>query len=461
MLEEATLQDVHKACSQNDYTHVHILAHGVELQAANGEVRYGLAFHAEENRNEVDLVSGERLASALRCHLHGEPMVELSRPAVVTIASCDSANVGSVVAPGASVAHALHEQGIPLVVGSQFPLSVKGSIIMAELLYRRLFMGDDPRIIIHDLRQRLHTACPETHDWASLVVYAALPNDLHEQLQRTRFAQARTALDILMRRSARLLVPPSTSASPAVQGTSRLNRGELQTLPEMRRQIMKAMDQFEEAAPEGNNHDEQVEAWGMLASACKQIASLLAVEGPSDDPEFVKMKPRGTLLRDPEFRAMLEKARLYYHACYRLGWAEAWPLVQYLALTVGLRLHEVPGGSKVSRTFKRLWGAAVARAEDNLNWGTPQQRAWAYSSLAELALLSVLWRPLERCRAEALRYTKRALDIKRMNQYDEADSDALSLSRQLERYVRFHWGTEDMRNLAFKMWEVLEQPLEP
>ncbi|MCK7492772.1 MAG: hypothetical protein MZW92_15495 [Comamonadaceae bacterium] len=44
---------------------------------------------------------------------------------VVSLASCNSGNVGSVAGAGASIAHALHEAGIPMVVAGQFPALVR------------------------------------------------------------------------------------------------------------------------------------------------------------------------------------------------------------------------------------------------------------------------------------------------------------------------------------------------
>ena len=45
------------------------------------------------------------------------------------------------VHPTASVAHDLHDQGIPLVVASQFPLSIEGSVPFVERFYRDSFEG--------------------------------------------------------------------------------------------------------------------------------------------------------------------------------------------------------------------------------------------------------------------------------------------------------------------------------
>jgi hypothetical protein len=76
---------------------------------------------------------------------------------------------------GGSLAHALHEAGVPLVIGGQFPISFAGSVAMVEVLYEGLLWGKDPRISISDLRRRLHSQFPHAHDWASIVAYASFP----------------------------------------------------------------------------------------------------------------------------------------------------------------------------------------------------------------------------------------------------------------------------------------------
>src|SRR5262249_54025259 len=112
-------------------------------------------------------------------------------PAVVTLAVCHGASQGSVVGAGASVAHALHEGGIPLVVASQFPLSFAASVLMVEVLYEGLLWGGDPRRVLNDLRAQLRSRLRDTHDWASLVAYAALPDNFDDQLLEVRLEQLR------------------------------------------------------------------------------------------------------------------------------------------------------------------------------------------------------------------------------------------------------------------------------
>jgi hypothetical protein len=117
VLINASLEDIRQACANGQYTHVHILAHGKPYEHA-GDLRYGLALCAPGSRAE-DIVEGRQLAQALRTVHLGEGA--RSHPNVVTLATCDSGNVGSVLVPGGSIAHDLHAFGIPWVVASQFP----------------------------------------------------------------------------------------------------------------------------------------------------------------------------------------------------------------------------------------------------------------------------------------------------------------------------------------------------
>jgi len=84
-------------------------------------------------------------------------------PSVVTLASCDSAAQGSVTSPGGSVAHDLHASGIPLVVGSQFPISEQASIPFTETFYRGQLAGEHPLVSINDVRRELATEFSDEH----------------------------------------------------------------------------------------------------------------------------------------------------------------------------------------------------------------------------------------------------------------------------------------------------------
>ena len=193
ILVNPTLTDVFRECRETRYTHVHILAHG-DLDESTHD-SYGLVLRGPDE--SADVVSGERFCSALTAVGNGR----IHRPTVVTVASCDSGNVGTVVRPGASFAHALHQGGVPLVVASQFPLSTEGSVPLVATLYTGLLWGGNPLLLLQEIRAELHARYTSRwHDWASLVVYEALPQALGEQLDRVRYFQSRRALDAALER---------------------------------------------------------------------------------------------------------------------------------------------------------------------------------------------------------------------------------------------------------------------
>ncbi len=113
VLPQATIDDLQRESQTGEYSHIHLLAHGVPFTRAADD-GYGIAFHDRRDPKKSDVVPADNLATLLRCPVPSRDG-ELALPRVVTVASCDSGNAGSVVGAGASVAHAMHESGIPLV----------------------------------------------------------------------------------------------------------------------------------------------------------------------------------------------------------------------------------------------------------------------------------------------------------------------------------------------------------
>ena len=186
ILREPRVDDIVAECRENRYTHIHVLAHG-DTDATLGDRSFGLRLHPRDG-----VISGERLASAITCMADGN----IHRPDVVTLATCDSANsTEAVLAPGASIAHVLHQAGVPLVVASQFPLSKRGSVLVAREFYSGLLWGEHPWVLMHRVRMALHgTQGHGDHDWASLVVYEALRLDNY-QLDQARYLQCEQAME--------------------------------------------------------------------------------------------------------------------------------------------------------------------------------------------------------------------------------------------------------------------------
>jgi CHAT domain len=189
VITQVSVEKLRDRCLEHDYTHVHILAHGAPIEE-RGETRFGLYMHRPDDAGKRVVVTGEQLAHAL---LPSRRQKGASDPSLVTLATCDSATHRSVVNPGGSVAHQLHQMGVPWVVASQFPLTVVGSVVLAEDLYADLLQGGDPRIALHRVRQHLAMRFGDRHDWATLVAYASFPSDFDRQVDafRERAARAR------------------------------------------------------------------------------------------------------------------------------------------------------------------------------------------------------------------------------------------------------------------------------
>lgn len=426
VLPNASLNDIHEACANAEppFTHVHILAHGIAIPSADGTgSRYGLALHAEDDRASLDPVDGERLAAAIRCYRSG-PKAELTTPAVVTLASCESGNVGSVITPGASIAHHLHEAGIPFVLASQFPLSFRASAILARTLYDGLLWGHDPLVIAHKLRQELRIRCPDTHDWASLVVYAALPADLDRQLPEAAFQRRRLAVDAAMARASSLREGGDQEGA--------------------QRSLEEAMGWLEDSLPkEGSIEDglRRSRAFGVLASVRKRWAHILH---DREHAEGTATEERDRLRR--EIQRALSLARDHYLDAYRLDTRAAWALVQHLALAVALGDALDP----------RRWATARVLAEEESSSDERQRIVWGHASLAELAVLAQRLPDAHEAQRDAP--TQARAHIERLLDKAGARSlDAYSVKRQMIRYASWWWKHARERELPLLLVELLDQ----
>jgi hypothetical protein len=398
ILTNPTLVELQTECASAAYTHIHILTHG-DLDEQTSDT-YGVVLR--DAYGGSDVVSGERFVSAIARLGY--------RPAVVTVASCDSGNVGSVVAPGASFAHAVHQSGVPLVVAAQFPLSKDGSIPLTSRLYHGLLAGDHPLAVLRHARAELHARYDSNwHDWASVVAYEALPPALDEQLDLLTYSQARRRLNAALER----LDQAVTSGDPAsVAASHHATEDAMASLP--------ADGAF------------AVECTGLLASAYKRLAQaafMSAGHGPFAHPcdlldraghEYARAM-KGLLVNDA--RTAQRKATLH------------WLLVQLLSMRVVLESGEWD-------SHRGEWEAGRLAAEQYRDHPDVEERAWSHGSLAELWLLRLADSTLsadERRRAadEAARH---AQELDRLYPGDDA-FPVKSTRRQFERYVEW-WGSE-------------------
>jgi beta-lactamase superfamily II metal-dependent hydrolase len=401
VLKNPTLEDVLRECHQTKYTHVHILAHGDQGQSSPDS--YGLVLRGQYDATP-DIVSGERFASALTSVTRDS----VHRPAVVTVASCDGGNVGTVSIPGASFAHSLHQAGVPLVVASQFPLSMEGSVPLARTMYHGLLWGDHPLQLLQRLRAELHARYTSTwHDWASLVVYEALPHALGDQLDPLRYQQSRRAMNAALER-----------IDSAVQRRSE----------ESLEKLNDAVELAVERLPLGGQY--AVECLGLRASARKRLAQAAFT--------LAAQSTVATGVWD-QFHLLEQAWGDYQEAARRLLVNDGstvqriatlhWVLVQAVCLdaVLGKNAEEGP------------WKTAKFCADLYCRHNSLEERAWAFGSLAELYLLR-LAEALSNEQREKIKETALTHADQLVSAYPfRSEFPVTSTLRQFRRYVDW-WG---------------------
>lgn len=349
VLPNATLAEVRAACQADDFTHIHILAHGQTVQVGSEE-RFGVSLCGRWSGSEV--VGGEDLAAALRVR---DSQGRMSSPLWVTLCTCDSGQQGSVLLPGGSIAHALQDAGIPWVLASQLPLSMYASVLLTQELYPGLLAGRDPRLLVSSLRQTLHSDCPATYDWASLVLYAAVAPDFADQLRCALRLRVHEAVGLLFHQAEALSVtdvsPAPPMASPAAapplsaDPTPTGPQWEPERLPseaDLTAELDRCRRELGQAMPEGRSSDPKVarergEVLGLLGSLERNRAFLLCRQGS-------------------QRRDVLEQARQYYLQAAQADLSSLWCAVHFVSISAVL-------GRLPDELVQRWLRAALTQAE--------------------------------------------------------------------------------------------------
>ena len=444
LLPRASISDIETACASGEYTHIHILAHGIEWQDGY-DVRYGLALHDSlDPEHGLDRVSGARLASALRPIRRGDPR-GLASPAVVTLASCNSGAVGSVAGAGASIAHSLHEAGIPLVIGSQFPLSFPGSVAMVETLYGGLLWGQDPRILVSDLRRQLHSMYPESHDWASIAAYASLSSGFEAQLETVQLDRVMDHINTAM-----------NHADEATKVASRHRHDNVETgsHTDMVRLLGQAKDRLERARLRLENllqpgSAQHVKVLGLLASTEKRQAGVLHETSSSGEVSQDSHEQDRA-----ESRRLLERARDHYWQTFRLDRTRCWSIVQYLSLDLVLRHWTKTAQTAPSRRAERdptdLWTLAHILSTQDLSSSDPDKVVVALGNLVELQVLA-MFDDIREKRQITLAFAAAEAQEHAHTLIGKAGADSFvvySLRRQLLRYKYWYDEVHDLGEVA-------------
>ncbi len=438
VLPNASLKKIREACASTEYTHVHILAHGAPLENS-GDKRYGVAL-CNDIDESPDIVDGERLAIALTAHDASGNMKFC--PTMVTLATCDSGNIESVLTPGGSIAHELHGAGIPWVIASQFPLWMRASAIAAEVLYSRLLNGADPRWVIYELRQRLRTDSSGTHDWASIVAYATVPADFENQVDAFRDKQMRAKLDIKFDRIDELV-----GANEDIITTASIPTGcdeEIESLCKSIRADLKAWREEPAAVASAKVKAERL---GMSAASEKRIGIAYALLADNQPAASDKNYNRGV-----SKKAYQASGELYREALE----AEPhnyWVITQYLSITATPVLADESAFKALSKNYGLWWAAARQITEWQMQQSTGESRAWALATLAELALLGIAYGGPgfghKQAKEEISRYCKEMRTLLGPDAFP-----IFSTLRQFRRYINY-WQRPEWKDLPCTALEAL------
>jgi beta-lactamase superfamily II metal-dependent hydrolase len=351
-----------------------------------------------------DIVSGKQLATSL-CTGDGH------YPSVVTLATCDSGAVLDVRTTDASIAHDLHDQGITLVVASQYPLTVEGSVPLIDQLYPQLLSGEHPLVALYRVRTRLHSLMAHrNHDWASLVVYEALPPDIDARLEELRYWQARRAQSNALQRLEELV--KTAQANKPTQEADWKHR-------------LAQVDDAGEVLPKVGPY--VLECEGLRAAADKRVG-LAVLNGAMAGAPIEDLKPK--------VRERLQRSRLVYWRATQ-GFLGSWQEPGRKKANLHWLLGQVLALDAIWKPDLDAGQLALARmaAETDLQAPAFSDRGWAHISLAEQALLR-----LGQTLADAetrdsfarscLDHLQQMVDLCGLN-----SEQVMSTARQLRRYV--------------------------
>ena len=258
---------------------------------------------------------------------------------------------------GASVAQTVHTSGVPIVLGSQFPLTVAGSVLVVEYFYQSLFAGDDVRDALHQVRRRLHKERSDTgHDWMSLVGYVQLPEGYADRLVDMRLEAAMASLKTGQAWADHLAKYPAAASPEKYDDVAQQIRERIESL---RRSAGLPENVKRRAVLEENR--------GLLGSAHKRLAELLFARS-SLGYEVDRWRQ--------ESRQALDEARRWYEQAFVDNLSAHWVGVQLLSLEAVLE-------GRLNKPWQ--WHAALEAATTARRG---RDEIWAYGSLAELHLLA-------------------------------------------------------------------------
>lgn len=362
-LKDPTFEDFQREIyeaieSGQRYTHVHIVAHGYRVidEAFPYNSEYGVAFPSANNQP----TKAEKFKT-----LFGGISKD-SLPIVVNYLICDGANFSNALIADKNPVQVTHREGVPVVIGSQFPLSMNGARRFTELFYKELFSGLDVREILGKIRRDLYNSSSKlyNHDWISLVSYVSLPEGYLDYLDKFKLEKELINLKAVRKQTEDIEDAARVKRDNYIDHYYRLERS------------INTLQQFFSDYGENKAHL-KLENAGLLGSAYKRQAELKFLESRRIDSN-----PRQSL--DVQ-REKLRLAMDWYKLAAEKNLSHHWSVTQFLSLETVLQ------GAIQDEGY---WQAARLGAEkeyklglDNAELISQKQLYWALGTLIELRLL--------------------------------------------------------------------------
>ncbi|HET9277301.1 MAG TPA: hypothetical protein VFN95_03925 [Flavitalea sp.] len=354
MLEQPSYHEIVTILKENDapekqFTHVHILAHGAliqdKLKPQNFE--FGIMFGKGEE-NPTTTQSIKELFESLE-----------TKPFVVNYMICDGANFSNPLKPDKNPVQVTHRSGVPIVLGSQYPLSMEGSTRITNKLYAALFDGNDIREILCDIRQDLFKRKDEHHDWISFVSYVRLPEGYEDYLFKLALYCEMQNLRYVRKETDSYFVQNAIINEDTFE----------ESLGILARSISSLEKKLSEIEGNPKYWEDTLENLGLLGSANKRLAEL----------SFLRDKLFKDAIPDSDKgiqRSELQKSLDYYKKGCDRNLSHHWSLVQFLSLDTALN-------GRI--TDSDYWFAAKRAIQTAITLN--KNDGWAYGSLMELYLL--------------------------------------------------------------------------
>lgn len=378
------------------YTHVHILAHGVRIELPDDTgSEFGVALFKIATIDDFS-----SLFHTLKV-----------KPFVVTYMICDSANASNPVIPRKNIVQVTHHAGVPVVIGSQLPLTFPGSVRIADVFYKSILNGQDVRDAIHQARCSLFKNKDTGHDWLSLIAYVRLPEGYESSLKKSVLSREMEALKTIRKDTETL-----------IDGENHIERARYEEMFALLKERLNVLlNHITNIAVGRVHHELMQENAGMIGSCYKRLAELIFYTDRGASTHSASLSEQITYLNE---------ALHWYREAADSNLSHHWSVVQYLSLD---RILNAGKGFAEYRSSAKL-GASKA-----IDRGQGSEKVWGWGSLAELCLLSGddEW-PV----ASALARNAMEGFIKEARLLPDPASYLTSMALQFNRYIRW-WIPEN------------------